>query len=492
MNRLIKLFYTFHRLLGTVLSILFLVWFLSGFVMLYHGFPKVTLRDKYEHQDALSVNMPDLNTIVNSVPNCDSITNITLTTRFGRSLFKIETKDSLYQFTVDTLQNIVTDKYKQIEKYAYRWSSSDIEKVDTLYELDQWIPYGKLRSEFPIYKFHFADTEKSQLYISSKSGDALQFTNKNSRFWAWMGPIPHWVYFTGLRQNSQLWIDVVVWLSGIGALMCLAGLVLGVYVIIKRYKNKKRFELPYRKFVYKWHHITGFVFGLFVFTFVFSGMMSLVEIPQWLVKVHNPSFSADIYKRNSSIALQNYRLDYRELLTKYPDLVKSIEWSSFGEVPIYQVVIGDSMQVFDASSDKVLNLNLNEDKVVHRLLSICDKPMRIDLINEYDNYYYHRKNNLPLPVFKIEVEDADKSVLYINPKTSEIRYFNNNTRFRKWTYQALHSFNIKYLYDRPVLWNLVMWISMIGGTLVPLTGVWLGWRFCKRKVRSFTKRCKKK
>ena len=30
-------------MLGTVLSILFLVWFLSGMVMMYHSYPKVSL-----------------------------------------------------------------------------------------------------------------------------------------------------------------------------------------------------------------------------------------------------------------------------------------------------------------------------------------------------------------------------------------------------------------------------------------------------------------
>jgi hypothetical protein len=29
-------------MLGTVLSILFLVWFLSGMVMMYHSYPKVS------------------------------------------------------------------------------------------------------------------------------------------------------------------------------------------------------------------------------------------------------------------------------------------------------------------------------------------------------------------------------------------------------------------------------------------------------------------
>ena len=54
-----------------------------------------------------------------------------------------------------------------------------------------------------------------------------------------------------------------------------------------------------------------------------------------------------------------------------------------------------------------------------------------------------------------------------------MRYFNANTRARKWTYQALHSFSVKWILDRPVLWHVLMFGSMAGGTIVSLTGLWL-------------------
>ena len=40
MNLLTKIMQFIHRILGTALSILFLVWFLSGLVMIYHTFPR--------------------------------------------------------------------------------------------------------------------------------------------------------------------------------------------------------------------------------------------------------------------------------------------------------------------------------------------------------------------------------------------------------------------------------------------------------------------
>lgn len=115
----------------------------------------------------------------------------------------------------------------------------------------------RLKEEFPIYKFHFADPERHELYISSKSGEVLQYTDKNSRFWAWLGAIPHWVYFTSLRQDAELWIKVVVWLSGIGCVMCIAGIYLGIRDF--RLARRRHLISPYKKFWYKASYSRGVI-----------------------------------------------------------------------------------------------------------------------------------------------------------------------------------------------------------------------------------------
>ncbi len=53
------------------------------------------------------------------------------------------------------------------------------------------------------------------LYISSRTGTAVQLTTASQRFWNWMGAIPHWIYFTSLRERPELWTQVVVWSSAL-------------------------------------------------------------------------------------------------------------------------------------------------------------------------------------------------------------------------------------------------------------------------------------
>ena len=184
----------------------------------------------------------------------------------------------------------------------------------------------------PIYKIYFADEAGTQLYLSSQNGEALQFSYRSERFWAWLGAIPHWVYFTWLRQDTVLWTKTVIWLSALGCLMVIAGIWVTVDVWRKTHRNRHSKFSPYRKRWYHWHYVSGILFGIFVLTFTFSGMMSLADIPEW---IHKPAL-----KKGSPTRIlhargprpENYPLDYRRVIAAYPQALQ-IEWRNFREHP---------------------------------------------------------------------------------------------------------------------------------------------------------------
>ena len=219
-----KLMYTIHRVLGTLLSILFLVWFLSAFVMMYHGFPRASQAEKLEKLEPLSPSLPSVGEITSRLPKGEKVKGIRIDRYLGQTVFHIRTDKGEHNLPADSAQVLPSVDGSRIRRTASLWCSAPVERIDTLNRLDQWGPFGSLKKEFPIYKFHFADAERHQLYIGSQSGEVLQFTTRNERFWAWLGAIPHWVYFTWLRQDAALWSVTVIWLSGIGCLMTIAGL----------------------------------------------------------------------------------------------------------------------------------------------------------------------------------------------------------------------------------------------------------------------------
>ena len=162
-----RICYTIHRMLGTILSILFLIWFLSGFVMIYHTFPKIKSSDRYRVMQSL----PD------SIPQNDSILNLISGLKTTRLNLKVIDKQPVYQITSEDTTYYLPERASvsgtktldQLTEYAGLWCDAPIEKVDTLTKLDQWIPFGQLKKEMPIYKFYFADKDKHELYVSSKS-----------------------------------------------------------------------------------------------------------------------------------------------------------------------------------------------------------------------------------------------------------------------------------------------------------------------------------
>ncbi|WP_046149195.1 PepSY domain-containing protein [Parabacteroides sp. HGS0025] len=487
MIRITKLMLTIHRILGSLLSILFLVWFLSGLVMIYHTFPRADRADKRAKMDYLRVaDLPSLQTIKDRLPKGEPIKNITLNSYLGQTVFHIRTDKNSYDIPADSTETLPVIDGKRIRETASLWCTAPVEKVDTLYALDQWIPFGNLKKEFPIYKFHFADQERHQLYISSKSGEVLQYTDKDSRLWAWLGAIPHWVYFTSLRQDAELWIKVVVWLSGIGCIMCIAGIYLGVRNF--RLARKRKLASPYKKFWYKWHHIIGTVFGLFVLTFTFSGMMSLARVQDWGLRAKLDINPAQELRKLAPSPL-DYPLDYRDVIQAYPGQIRQLEWGCFGDIPFYTILTDANDIVVNANSEHTVSPLKLDTEDIHSVLTQVhgtECAMDIRLLEEYDTYYISRKRKLDLPVWKVTIEDIDKSCYYINPGNGQYRYVNTPARWNHWMYPALHSLNIKILVDHPILWNIVMWGLMLGGTFVSLSGVWLGIKFLRRKIHRLT------
>ena len=58
-----------HKVLGIALGILFLVWFFSGLVMIYHTFPSVNEYDRLKKMDPLSpVGLPSIESLATRLP----------------------------------------------------------------------------------------------------------------------------------------------------------------------------------------------------------------------------------------------------------------------------------------------------------------------------------------------------------------------------------------------------------------------------------------
>ena len=61
MNTANRIIQRLHRFTGTVIAIFFIMWFVTGIVLLYHGYPRVTATDRYSHMQSIdSIGLPYL------------------------------------------------------------------------------------------------------------------------------------------------------------------------------------------------------------------------------------------------------------------------------------------------------------------------------------------------------------------------------------------------------------------------------------------------
>ena len=228
------------------------------------------------------------------------------------------------------------------------------------------------------------------------------------------------------------------------------------------------------------------VFGVFALTFVFSGMMSLVDIPSWMQKGKTRNREVRFRGREGGmLAADLYALDYRKIVDSLSD-VKSIEWASFGKYPYYVVNSGSKKQFIDAADTSCLSpFTLTEEMVRETVREIHgqDTPYTLEWMTDWDDDYFSRRNMLTLPVYKVVIDDELHTRHYFNPETLYHRQIDDNGRLRGVLYSGLHSLNFKFLAERPLLWNVVMYVLMLGGTFLSLSGVVLTFKWLGRKIR---------
>lgn len=435
-----------HRYLGFVLSLLFVIWFLSGFVMMYAGYPTMKYEQRLQQLPVVHIDH------ILQLP--DSASTVRLGTLLNRPVYRVNQRQVIYADNGEVLQKVDTALASQIAQ-AFVQHSSHPKAVDELHQIDQWMAAHRSQGYVPdVYRFTMDDG--AYVYVSMHTAEVVQMVTAKQRFIAWLGPIPHWIYPTILIRNRPVWSQVVIWVSLIGTIMCLTGIIMGIV----RYKRKRGVKFsPYKKVWFKYHHYTGFVFGIFVFTWILSGLFSMTPLPLSHVK--------------------KGKLDGSELQPA-TFLYPPTGFTSPKEIHLIQVA-GQPYYLAYEDGNRTQLLQANKPNATP--FDCFDKSLfssKGEVLYEYDHYYYSRKHEKRLPVLRIKEGDTWS---YIDLQTGQLAMRSDKgARIERWLYHGLHSLDFKFLvYKRP-LWDIVVWILMLGGTLVSITGLALTYKWLKRKI----------
>jgi hypothetical protein len=486
-----------HRYLGIVLSLLFVMWFLSGIGMIYaRGMPVLTAQTRLDRAAPLDLARVKLSPSEAAVrAGLIEPSRAVLLMLLNRPAYRFGSTRpvTIYADTGERLEAIGPGEAAVIAARFMKLREDTIRYAGVVLRGDQWTL--EQRRQLPLHKIVVDDNAGTELYVSQNTGEIVMLTTRATRALAWVAAIPHWMYFAPLRLNDGAWRHTVLWTSGIGSLLAL----LGVALSVVQFRPARPFTLrrvsssiPYAGLM-RWHYITGAIFGILTFTWVFSGLLSM-----------NPWGwpSDDGIGDEVREALAGGDLD----LSSFPQLEPAawdriVTHASLRELEFTRIqgqfyCVARLASSPDLAIGSPLLVSMNPLRIRQEPFSVAslvaivravhpDAPIvATDLLTAYDSYYYSRDREAPLPVVRMKFADTARTWLYLDPKFSRlVGRLNRRERLNRWIYNGFHSLDFSFWYYNRPLWDIGMIVLNLGGAAVSGLGLVLGIRRVQRAAR---------
>jgi uncharacterized iron-regulated membrane protein len=468
-----------HRYLGVAVGLLMAIWFISGIVMMYVGFPQPAGSERLYGLPRIAwadCCRMDVASVSDGQPIGRAEIEMLLGTpalRLPRVLAPVQTidltKGNDRHLDIDEAKAVAIEASPRVNEQTPPLLAG--EEIDE----DQWT-LNRYRQEQPIFRFSFGDPQRSVLYVSGASGRVVLHTTAGQRFWNWLGAIPHWLYFESLRTNGLFWSRTVIWTSILGSFLTIVGLYLGI-AQFKRGKDRR--VSPYRGLFY-WHHLAGLVFGLVTLAFVASGLVSM-----------NPWGFLDSRPGNDRARLEGTQPRWEDVKTSILALkARAIMAVNLSLAPyggqIFWLAAGDDGFVtrLDAAGNLAPISARDLTEAAARLAGSAGTATQ-GLIHEADAYYIGDRLSGRLPVYRVIANDAESTRYYIDPTSGALlERADSNRRWHRWLFGAIHRLDFAaWIRVRPA-WDITLIVLMLGGIAVSATGVYLA----LRRVRNDLKR----
>ena len=502
-----------HRYAGIVLSLFVVIWFATGITMMYvGGMPRLTpeLRlDKLPNLDLARVRLTPSEAaeagLVGDQPGRTVLLSI-----MGRPAYRFGSAEptTVFADSGEVMEGATLAQARTIASRFAGVTEDQVEHVATLNKVDQWTLVQS--RQLPLHKFRVKDERGTELYVSPRTGEVTMATTRRARGLAWISTIPHFFYFSALRENQPVWYQFVVWTSGLVCALAVLGLLLGV---VQSFRQKYTGAM-------KWHYVTGLVFGVFTATWAFSGLLSM-EPFEWTnsqpLEVSRAVFTGGPIELGKYAAMKpaewEHLVDGRGIkeielariqdehyylvrLAHDPDLSRHSGAAASAEAdkrperlhqPYYITGRAETDRLLvRADTLQVRREPFSTESLVARLRAELPEVPIVDqqLLTEYDSYYYSRQHLTPLPVLRVKFADPGETWFYIDPSNSTmLSQVTRLSRIERWLYNGLHSLDFPFWYDMRPAWDIVMLLLLLGGLISSSVGLVLGFSRVARGVR---------
>lgn len=477
--------YWVHRWLGIGMCLLILLWFASGIIMMYVEYPELTHEEFLTRQPALMVDEVRLNPLqaAQQLGPVSGYTGVSLATSLGRPAYQFESPTGRMQ-TVFADDGGLLSGLDETQAIAAALGSGFAAGTSGathqhLVDMDQWTVTASLNPFRPLHRVALHDEAGTQLYVSDVTGQVVRDSDRRERFWNWLGSTVHWIYPVQLRRHSELWGQVIIWLSLIGLVSILTGVWIGIMRLGLRRRYSGNRISPYQGFM-KWHHVLGLGSAIFVFTFMFSGLMSMGP---WGIFDSATSAAPQLMRYHGQDVMRLASLPPPASVGTADEAIKQVTWHYTAGVPYSVATLASGQQLVNFGDGvtgqaraQTRLLGLIAESVPRLLPEV--RLIDLTMLTEYDDYYYSRHNrHRPLPVYRARFDDGESTWYHIDLNSGTVvNRLTDRGRLERWLFYGLHSLDFMLLWRQRPLWDIVVIFLSVIGVVFSLTSVVIGWR----------------
>lgn len=480
-----RLLVSIHRWVGVVLCLFFAAWFFSGAILIYVPFPALAPADRLERLravDAAQIAIAPLQAI--HAAGEWKLDRVRIVDVDGRAVYVLHPAGRpVVAVGADDGRIIDTLDAGTASRVAGQFSRHAVARVDGPLDYDQWIVANEFDAFRPFYRARVADASATELYVSARSGEVVQWTTRKQRAWNYVGAVVHWIYPTVLRQHWAVWDKVVWWLAFAGIVVAAIGIWLGV----KRLPSRKRpgpwkFS-PYRGWLRR-HHILGLFGGVLVWTWIFSGWLSMdggriFSLPE------PPEIRFERF-RGASLekAAQSIRSEHWQEIGAF----REAELGAMGGAPLLVTRSPDLQRVHRIVDNELRTAAELPLPLIRSAVQAAWPEGVIESIErpgQSDAYGQLRSSTLPATTVRLKLSDAVQTWVHIDASSGAIiSVMDRSRRLYRWLFNGLHSFDFPVLARHRPLWDAVILSLLMLGFAFSTTAVVIGLRRARDSFKS--------
>ena len=490
-----------HRWTGVLMCVLMALWFVSGMVMLFVGYPKLTPWERMAGLPALPASgcCIDVAAALAQSRDAGAVKGIVLSSVAGRPHYVLQEGDGS-RVAVDAVDGtrLAAGPGRAVESARAFLHGAPARYMGFVDE-DRWTHSRSLAPHRPLHVVEMGDADATRLYLSSATGQVVLDAPRAERLWNFAGAWLHWLYMFRNQPLDPVWSWTVIVLSGIGVVSALAGALNGIWRWRFAGTYKSGSKSPFREDYLRWHHILGLSFGALLLAWIFSGLMSMNPLGVFDAKGPRPDVAAFEGGSAASLRLPLPTSEAVALLAAQGFRASELEWRVLAGQPFILARDGRARTRLIVSEHGAYAVRERWPEAV--LLKAARRLLAQPMVSSatlagYDAYYYQRQeqsmygaDDKRLPVLRAVFDDPGRTWVHLDPYTGQVESsLDISERVGRWLFNFLHS------WDLPAMLAAVWWreavliLLCIGGVLLSVTAVVLGVRRLRKSAAKIATR----